>query len=113
VRLSISAMRAGNVVDVEVWLVDETDDVCHPELIQSATMRLLHNGHNLLTAQGDRYNGTEDGSIHFFVLNPNNLDNLTTEVEVIDLADTVYTGHASVLIDDPQDALPRNSPHVF
>jgi len=111
----LSSVLVGNVVVTEVWLVDETEDppVYHPELVELAVVRLKHNGHNLLSAEGDRYNGTEDGSIKFIVLNPSHLDNLTVEVELEDTSGTTYTGHAPVMKEPDSDAMPRNPVDVY
>lgn len=110
-RLSFSAVRSFATIITQVWLVDETQDppeVQPPSKIRSVSVSLRHNNHVINTAEADRYNGNDDGSFKFVVLNSTLLTGLNVDVELTDTSGTVYSGHRPVMKDTDLTALPRN-----
>lgn len=83
-RLSVSATfyRAGNVVDVPVSVIDDTDTP-RTDVIESGEVSLLYGlGRVLMTQRFSRFNGTNQGFASVSFINPVFIRQLSVQVSI-------------------------------
>lgn len=96
----------GDTVLAEIYVIDEVEQVYHPELVKAGEVDLLFLSTPITkTIKFDRRMGNADGSFKFAFSHPPRIKNIQFQVRVTLMDDSSYTKTVGLLI-DTEDSYP-------